>query len=217
MIVFQPDRYLLRKFVRESVPLLTGDVLDVGGQDGRRYQSLLTSSDSYTCLDPGEEYKPDIVAVAENMPLETNSIDSMMCIEVLMDIYDTEAAIAEMARVLKPGGALVMTVSFMGPLCDEPYHFWRFTPYSFEKLLEKDFTGITVEARGGYRSQRAQNWIRYWIERLDLYKRPLLGRIFSVVSSVVGKRAIRRDARDLSDANRKYAIGWNVTARKKES
>lgn len=215
MRVFQPDRCLLARFVSENAHLLTGKLLDVGGQDGKRYRGYFTHVKSFTVLDPGKDYKPDIVAGAEAIPLADASIDSMLCTEVLMDIFDIQKALAEMARVLKSGGYLLATVSFMGPLCDEPYHYWRFTPYSLTKLLEPYFDNIRIEHRGGFRLQRAQNWIRFWINRLDLYRRPILGRLFSLASRLRFSLAQWGDTHDTSNANRGFAIGYNIIAKRK--
>jgi len=215
MRVSQPDRYLLAKFVEQNSPLLQGSLLDVGGQDGKRYRRYFPHITKHTVLDPDASAKPDIVSGAEKMPLADASFDSELCMEVLMDIYDVHAAVKEMARVLKPGGHLLASVSFMSPLCDEPYHFWRFTPHSLRNLFANDFTDIRIEHRGGYRTERAQNWIRYWIERLDLYKKPLLGRLFSLVSMARGHLAMTLDQHDRSAANKKFALGFNVVAKRK--
>lgn len=215
MRVFQPDRYLLNEFVKANARLLTGALLDVGGWDGKRYRGHFNHVTKYTVLDPEPSVKPDIVATAEKIPLPDATYDSILCTEVLMDIYPVHDAIREMARVLRPGGHLLATVSFMSPLCDEPHHFWRFTPYSLQNLLEPYFSEIRIEHRGGFRTQRAQNWIRYLIERYDLYRRPLLGRLLSLLSQIRGRLAIAADTRDRSEANRKYALGFNIFATRK--
>ncbi len=215
MRVFQPDRYLLNEFVKANARLLTGSLLDVGGWDGKRYRGHFGHVTKYTVLDPEPSVKPDIVATAEKIPLPDAAVDSILCTEVLMDVYPIHEAIAEIARVLKPGGNLLATVSFMSPLCDEPYHFWRFTPYSLKNLLEPYFKNIRIENRGGFRTQRAQHWIRYAIERYGLYRRPLLGRIFSLLSQLRARSAIAGDARDKSDINRKFTLGFNIFATRK--
>lgn len=215
MRVFQPDRYLLNEFVKANARFLTGALLDVGGWDGKRYRGHFSHVTAYTVLDPEPSVKPDIVATAEKIPLPDATHDSILCTEVLMDVYPVQQAIAEIARVLKPGGHFLGTVSFMAPLCDEPYHFWRFTPHSLKKLFEPYFTDLRIERRGGYRTQKSQNWIRFWIERLDLYKHPILGRLFSLVSMLRGTIAMRADERDRSEANRKYTLGYNIFATRK--
>ena len=215
MRVFQPDRYLLNEFVKANAKLLTGSLLDVGGWDGKRYRGHFSHVTKYTVLDPEPAVKPDIVSAAEKIPLPDASYDSILCTEVLMDVYPVEQAVSEIARVLKSGGHFLGTVSFMSPLCDEPHHFWRFTPYSLKNLFDPHFTDIRIERRGGYRTQKSQQWIRFWIERLDLYKHPILGRFFSLLSKIRGTIAMSLDEQDKSEANRKFTLGYNIVATRK--
>src|SRR3989344_262110 len=98
MRVFQPDRYLLNEFVKANARHLTGSLLDVGGWDGKRYRGHFGHVTRYTVLDPEETVQPDIVATAEKMPVPDASYDSILCTEVLMDVYPVQEAIAEIAR-----------------------------------------------------------------------------------------------------------------------
>jgi len=53
--------------------------------------------------------------------------------------------------VLKPEGRLLLTVPFVQPLHERPSDFFRYTPFSLEKLVEE--SGLVVErieARGNY-------------------------------------------------------------------
>lgn len=47
---------------------------------------------------------------ASTLPFEPNSFDAVTCIEVLEHLFDPESTVAEIARILKPGGVLVATV-----------------------------------------------------------------------------------------------------------
>lgn len=215
MQVFQPDRYLLAQFVEKNALLLQGSLLDVGGWDGKRYRRFFGHATKRTVLDPSPDSGADIIAPAEKMPLPEASEDNVLCTEVLMNIFEIKDAIREIARVLRPGGRFLGTVSFMCPLCDEPFHFWRFTPYSLQNLFEPYFKDIRIERRGGFRTQRSQNWIRFWIERLDLYRHPILGRFFSLMSIIRGHISLWADLRDTSEANRKFTLGYNIIATRK--
>src|SRR3990167_10070869 len=215
MRITQPDRHLLIQFVQQNSHLLTGHLLDVGGQDGKRYRRFFSHVTKHTVLDPDESARPDIVAGAEKIPLPDASIDDILSTEVWMDIYPIHDAIREMARVLKSGGYLLATTSFMSPICDAPYHYWRFTPYSLLKLLEPYFEEIHITHRGGYQSVKAQTWIRYRIERWNLYKHPFFGHVFSLLSAIRMHIAIRLDARDTSEINKKYTLGFNIIAKRK--
>ena len=54
-----------------------------------------------------------------------------------------EAAVREMARVLRPGGRLLLTVPFSQPLHELPSDYWRFTPSALRLLAEE--SGLEIE------------------------------------------------------------------------
>jgi SAM-dependent methyltransferase len=51
-----------------------------------------------------------IVADGTHLPIPPNTIDHVICSEVLEHVEDDQAAIAELARVLRPGGLVLITV-----------------------------------------------------------------------------------------------------------
>jgi 2-polyprenyl-6-hydroxyphenyl methylase/3-demethylubiquinone-9 3-methyltransferase len=50
------------------------------------------------------------VAAGESLPFPDNSIDAVTCSEVLEHVEDAEAVVAEISRVLRPGGLLVFSM-----------------------------------------------------------------------------------------------------------
>ncbi|MBI4129252.1 class I SAM-dependent methyltransferase [Candidatus Peregrinibacteria bacterium] len=214
MLIFQPDRELLHRFVAKHAPTMRGKILDIGGGN-RRYASLFTNAASFETLDIDPLQKPDIVASVESLPIADATYDGLLCTQVLGDVWDIRRAIGEMVRVLKPGGFLLITESLFNEEHDAPQDFWRFTQYALRKLLEPSCEIRALEARGGYFSQRAQQAIRYRIEKYDLYHRPILGRLAHVWALAIGRIAIARDRRDRSDANQKFPIGYCLLACKR--
>jgi len=214
MLIFQPDRELLRRFVAKHAPAMRGKILDIGGGN-RRYASLFTNATSFETVDIDPLQKPDIVASVESLPIPDVTYDGILCTQVLGDVWDVPKAIREMVRVLKPGGLLLITESLLNEEHDAPHDYWRFTQYTLRKLLEPSCEIRILEPRGGYFSQRAQQAIRYRIEKHDLYHRPILGRLAHVWARCIGTLAIKRDRSDRSDANRKFPIGYCLLAQKK--
>jgi protein-L-isoaspartate O-methyltransferase len=76
---------------------------------------------------------------ARELPYEDASFDAVVLITVLGEIPDREAAIAEVARVLRPGGRLVV-----GELFGDPHYT---TPAEVERL--GGLVGLTLERRSG--------------------------------------------------------------------
>jgi len=212
MKISQIDRPLLLDYIRKNAPLLQGKILDVGGQDGKRYREFFAHAADFTVLDPDASAHPDIVAGAEKIPLGDASVDGILCCEVLMYIKEIQQAVDEMARVLKPGGVLMATVSFMATPAHRDGYYWQFAPDGLRHLLSKDFKDVRIERRGGFRCQQLQNRERHLILKYNLYTHRVIGRLFSGVFHVLGLRAKRLDARDASEATQAFAMGFCLTA-----
>ncbi len=56
------------------------------------------------------------VAADQHIPYKDNFFDVVLASDVLEHIYDTKTALSELARVLKPGGELIITVPYNGKL-----------------------------------------------------------------------------------------------------
>ncbi len=128
-------------------------VLDVGAGSAR-YRNFFRNN-QYITIDIGLEQKSnkgiDIVADILDMPLNSSSIDYMMCVEVLEHIPDGNLLLKELSRVLISNGKLLLTV----PLCFgehmEPHDYYRYTQYSMKDMFEANgFRVLSMEKRGGY-------------------------------------------------------------------
>lgn len=72
--------------------------------------------------------EPDVViGPLESMPFEDASFDSALCNAVLEHVLDADRAIRELARVVRPGGYLVVAVPFLQPYHPCPGDFRRYT------------------------------------------------------------------------------------------
>lgn len=80
--------------------------------------------------------RPDIVADACQLPLAGGCIDIVFCSQVLEHVTDPAALLAECTRVLRPGGALVLSAPFWWPLHEEPHDYHRFTRHGLRRLLQ---------------------------------------------------------------------------------
>jgi SAM-dependent methyltransferase len=74
----------------------------------------------------------------------------VLCSELLEHVLDPELSIAEIARVTRPGGVLVLTAPMMWYLHREPNDFYRFTNYGLCHLLSRHgFRVVEMKSTGG--------------------------------------------------------------------
>lgn len=99
----------------------------------------------------GLEYSPesvyrgcaaDVFGDAMRIPLEDNSVDTILCTEVLEHIPNPEKAIAEFARILRPNGVVITTAPFFYPIHDA-WDFFRYTNDGIATLMKQN--GLNVE------------------------------------------------------------------------
>jgi SAM-dependent methyltransferase len=80
----------------------------------------------------------DIVSDITNIPVDDASFDAVLCSEVLEHVPYPIKALEELARVLKPGGQLILTAPFISYTHFAPYHFHTgFSRFFYEFHLPK--------------------------------------------------------------------------------
>ncbi len=139
---------LMRRAMESEASRAAGRLLDVGCGD-RPYEGVFRSRvDSYVGLEIGRErYKDPCVAAwgdAAALPFRSDSFDTVLCNQVLEHVPEPGRAVGEMARVLKPGGHLILTAPHIWGIQEEPHDYYRFTPYGLRYLGER--AGLEVVA-----------------------------------------------------------------------
>jgi SAM-dependent methyltransferase len=122
-------------------------ILDVAPQDHAGVRQLLPEGAVLETLDidpgAGATYTADLCMRNEHVPAER--FDYVFCTEVLEHTMQPFDAVAELHRLLRPGGRLILTVPFNlrihGPLPD----CWRFTEHGLRSLL-RNFVDLELAA-----------------------------------------------------------------------
>lgn len=85
------------------------------------------------------------------LPLRTGHCHNVLALEVLEHVRHPNVVLEELARVVRPGGQICISVPQGGGEHEQPFDFFRFTSFSLESLA-KD-AGLAVEfisMKGGY-------------------------------------------------------------------
>ncbi|OGT25511.1 MAG: hypothetical protein A3I77_04285 [Gammaproteobacteria bacterium RIFCSPLOWO2_02_FULL_42_14] len=139
--------------------------LVVGVHGGRDYWGLKAWGHQVTGFDLGNVPDcPNIVfgSAEKDWPFDNHSFDLIVMGEILEHLQWDMHALQEARRVLKPSGALIVTVPF---LASKPtYHVRLHDPYSIKKLLAiNQFTIDDFLERPGFPNLKIMNIINFII------------------------------------------------------
>ncbi len=175
-------RWLLRTLVRARA-FASGRLLDVGCSS-KPYEEVFTA-ETYFGIDwPGSQHKLSIDAIADahHLPFKAASFNTVLCTEVIEHLRDPSRSIQEMARLLVPGGYLILSAPFTHELHEYPHDFFRFTSFGLQSLARKaGLTPVKCWARGSLLTVIA-----------DLATRGLSGGINSIFNRIRLRGGVRR-------------------------
>lgn len=95
------------------------------------------------------EYVTLVADITKRLPIKSGSVDIVALSNVLEHTPEPELLINESLRTLNRGGIIVGTVPFSIGVHQEPYDYYRYTPFMLERLLKNaGATSIKVEPLG---------------------------------------------------------------------
>ncbi len=149
-----PGRAIIRRarsdteLVLERVPAGRGWALDLGGGAGALRAALEARGYRYANLDLAPSGSGAVVGDAHRTPFSDRAFSLILSVDSLEHFVDPRAALAEVRRLLAPGGAFVVWVPFLHPFHGDD--FYRYTPLGLRTLF--------TEARLGVESLEAPRW-----------------------------------------------------------
>jgi SAM-dependent methyltransferase len=153
--------------------LLHGLVLNAGA--GRRSVAHLVRGRVISIDLPGDNNARDagrVYATLDQLPLPDNAVDAVLCIAVLEHVANPAQVGRELARVLKPGGHLILSVPFLQPEHKVPTDFQRYTRDGLVRFTEQ--LGLEVISSAPlFTVYHTLHWMTYeWLHlrRTLLYK-----------------------------------------------
>ena len=172
---------------------MRGRVMDIGGKrENKRgtFQPPEHQAQAWWYVNLDMTTNPNVYADAGQLPLMGQSVDCVICTEVLEHLPRPERCVAEIHRLLRDGGVALISVPFLYPTHADPYDYQRFTEDGLRNLF-RDFKTVTVYRMGGYTgvlglmvelgihgvegnapskklARWAMKWISRWLFRADL-------------------------------------------------
>ncbi len=144
----------LKMLLAEALPIYCkGNVVDVGSGHAKYGSMIKKYASSYTTVDnlsseyqfgEGEAFKPDVTSSVDRMPFQNDEFDTAVCTEVLEHVEEPYVVVAEIARILKPGGHALMSSGWISPYHKEPDDYWRFSASTYKLMCER--AGMEVVA-----------------------------------------------------------------------
>ena len=131
------------RWLRVQAAGVHGRVLSIGSGDdtdgeGRTYRQYFGRCTSYATSEAVPTPGCDLVLDVKRMPqVDDATFNCVFCSGVLEHVDDHEAALAEITRILRPGGTLLLGLPFRQAIHLAPTDYWRFTEYGARVLLER--------------------------------------------------------------------------------
>ena len=140
----------MAQLLREVAGDRTPRVVVIGGRQlGVGSEPVLESADVES-VDTDVRLGPrtQVICDAMKLPFPDASFDGAIAQAVLECVPDPDQAVAELHRVLRPGGIIYSEVPFMQQQHDAAHDFWRFTAQGHRRLL-RDFDEVAVGVQVG--------------------------------------------------------------------
>ena len=153
------DRVYIDRFFETEAASIRGDVLEVGGlrYTDRFGQEVSSRSVLHSPIGAGPNvtYASDLVDAPE---IPSGHFDAVVLPQTLLFIYDVQAAVRTLHRILRPGGVVLATVPGITQTVPEDKdlwgQYWAFTDQSVARLFGDVFgpDQVTVRSHGNVKT-----------------------------------------------------------------
>lgn len=155
------DRHYVESFISRHAGDIGGDVLEIGEPlYTRRFGADRVRTSEVLHVKAGNPLATLIADLSAAPHMADASYDCAIVTQTLHLIYDAPAAVRTLARVLRPGGRLLLTVPGISPVPNGTdwggtWH-WAFTAHSIRRMLFEAFgSEAEVESMGNVLSASA--------------------------------------------------------------
>jgi SAM-dependent methyltransferase len=146
------DRYYIEKFLAEHAADVRGHVLDFGDDSyARKFGGGRVTKVDILHLTADNPRATIVADLSDGEQIPSNTFDCILCTQVLLLVYNIQAAIRTLFRILKPGGVVLVTAPGIQKISRRDMEtcgdYWRFTSLSLRRLFEGVFPKDHVESK----------------------------------------------------------------------
>jgi SAM-dependent methyltransferase len=213
---FSPTMYAVHQTIVPAIlKRARGNVIDVGCGDMPFKNVIVQVADRYDTIDV-ERRVPEVTFTSDIHDMKVladGSYDTAICLEVIEHVPDPFRALRELARVVKPGGYLILSAPHLSRLHEEPHDYYRYTKYGLHRAItDAGFEVETIAPSGGLFS-----FLGHQVSTVLLgavWHIPVVSRLsFFLNSWLCVRPCVALD--DLLDKDKLFAMGYTVVARKR--
>jgi len=92
----------------------------------------------------GNRHVDVLCDLTSRLPFATGSFDTILLSDVLEHIAEPLELCREIARLLAPGGNLIMNVPFFYWLHEQPYDYYRYTEFALRRFMAQTQLSVTT-------------------------------------------------------------------------
>ena len=132
-----------------------GRLLDVGCGKVPLFGIYSPLATEIVCVDwphsmHGSQHVDQFVDLNRPLPFEGAQFDTILSTDVLEHIGRPDVLWREIARLLRPGGKIILTVPFLYSIHEEPHDYFRYTAYKLRQFCDdNNLQVIELEPYGG--------------------------------------------------------------------
>lgn len=166
------DRVYIERFLAENQDKIKGTVMEMADS---RYTKMFGHDVEQSLMLHLNGWGKGVVKgnLETGEGINENSVDCFICTQTIQFIYDIHSVVRNIYKMLKPGGAALVTAHCLGQISLYDYHnwgeYWRFTEMSMRRLFAEAFDAetITVCSWGSMKTAMAY---QYGLCAEDLHK-----------------------------------------------
>jgi glycosyltransferase involved in cell wall biosynthesis len=148
------DRYYIDNFLQLHAGYIKGRVLEIGDNEYTlRFGRVKVTKSDVLHVEADNPKATFVGDLCDTALLPADSFDCIILTQTLHLIYNYQEAVNNCYRILKPGGALLLTVPGISHIDHHEWKeiwYWSFTEYSLKRILSGPFPaeGVQIDTHG---------------------------------------------------------------------